>query len=130
MDGRGIFSSEDTLLMVEFQNIRFIELPGLAQLDSSLRLPEMIQCFPEDRFEGGVFIREISCNNGYGTTLCPGTTCVGNFIYTDDEGLPTGRTHLSIQNIDFDNQIVKFVWFEKLDGEEFFKIVGIMKEEE
>ena len=65
---RGIYSAEDILLMLEIQKIRYYQLPRFTELDPSLRLPEQIQCFPEDRYENGVFIRETSCNNGYGTT--------------------------------------------------------------
>ncbi|MGD8524347.1 MAG: hypothetical protein PVF56_24580 [Desulfobacterales bacterium] len=130
VDGRGVYSSDNTLLMVEIEKIRFYELPEYAELDSSFWLPQQIQCFPEDRFEGDLFIRETSCNNGYGTTICRGTTCVGDFVFTDDVGSPTGRTRSSIQKLKFKHKKAKIVCTEKLDGEELFKIVGTIKEKE
>jgi hypothetical protein len=130
VDGRGVYSSDNTLLMVEIENIRFYKLPKFADLDSSFWLPQPIQCFPEDRFERGVFIRETSCNNGYGTTICRETTCVGDFVFTDDVGLPTGRTRSSIQKLKFKHKKAKIVCSEKLDGEELFKMVGTIKEKE
>jgi len=130
VDARGVYSSDDTLLMVEILDFSFFKLPKSAQLDSDFWLPEQIQCFPEDRFKRGVFIREISCNNGYGTTVCPGTTCVGYFVYTDEEGFPTGRTRSSIQKLNLKRRKSKIVWSEKLNGEELFEIVGIVKEKE
>jgi len=130
VDGRGVYSSDNTLLMVEIENIRFYKLPEYAELDSRFWLPRQIQCFPEDRFEGDLFIREIRCNNGYGTTICRGTTCVGDFVFTDDVGSPTGRTRSSIQKLKFEHKKGKIVCSEKLDGEELFKIVGTIKEKE
>ena len=130
VDGRGVYSSEDALLMVEIQGVRFYKLPESFELDSGFWIPEQFQCFPEDRFERGVFIRETSCNFGYGTTTCLGVLCSSYFVYTDEEGLPTGRTRSGIQKINFKRQKVKFVWSEKLDGEEIFKIIGTVKEKE
>lgn len=130
VDGRGVYSSEDTLLMVDIQDIRFYKLPESFQSDSGFWMPERFQCFPEDRFERGVFIRETSCNYGYGTTTCLGAICVSYFVYIDDEGLPTGRTRSGLQRLNFRRQKAKFVWSEKLDGEEIFKIIGIVKEKE
>ena len=57
VDARGVYSSDDTLLMVEILDFSFFKLPKSAQLDSDFWLPEQIQCFPEDRFKRGVFIR-------------------------------------------------------------------------
>jgi hypothetical protein len=128
VDARGVYSSENALLMVEIENIRFYKLPEYAEMDSDFLSLEKIQCFPEDRFEKGVFIRETSCNNGYGTTICPGTTCVGYFVYTDESGLPTGRTRSSIQKLNLRREKSKITWSEKLDGEELFRVVGIVKE--
>jgi len=130
MNALGVFNDADELLMVEIHNVDFLLLPGFPSLDPSLEPLELLQCFPEDRVEEGIFIREASCNNGYGTTLCPGTTCIGYFIYTDDEGQSTGRTHLSILSLDKENKEAKGVWFHKLDGEELFNVVGIVKEKE
>ena len=130
VDGRGVYGSDNNLLMVEIDNLRFYNPPEYAEFDSRFWLPRQIQCFPEDRFEGNLFIREISCNNGYGTTICYGTTCVGDFVFTDDAGSPTGRTRSSIQKLKFKHKKAKIVCSERLDGEELFRIVGTVREKE